>query len=78
MRYHGKITYTIGKSHPDIQYVPDWTEGKFYTVEDEYTFSEDYSKENIMAYIKNDLMLVAGGGYNTDHIHNVMFEIEKV
>lgn len=78
MKYHGKITYTIGKNHPDIQYVPDWREGKFYTTEDEYTFSEDYSKENIITYIKNDLSLVAGGGYNTDHIHNVMFDIEKI
>ena len=33
--------------------------------------------EEAIIYIKHDLKLVAGGGYNTDHIHNVKFEIEK-
>ena len=77
MKYHGKISFTIDKEHPDIKYVKDWTEDKVLTIEDTYTFDGDYSKENIIAYIKNDLSLVAGGGYNTDHIHNIVFEIEK-
>lgn len=77
MKYHGKISFTIDKEHPDIEYVKDWTEGKVLTIEDTYTFNSDYPKESIIAYIKNDLSLVAGGGYNTDHIHNVKFEIEK-
>lgn len=77
MKYHGKISFTIDKGHPDIKYVSDWEEDKVLTIEDTYTFNSDYSKENIIAYIKRDLSLVAGGGYNTDHIHNVTFEIEK-
>lgn len=77
MKYHGKISFTIDKEHPDIEYVKDWTEEKVLTIEDTYTFNSDYAKEDIIAYIKNDLGLVAGGGYNTDHIHNVAFEIEK-
>ena len=75
---HGKITYTIDKTHPDIKCVEDYTEEKIFTFEDTYTFNGDYPMENIKAYIKNDLMLVAGGGYNTDHIHNVKFEIKRV
>lgn len=77
-KYHGKITYTIDKTHPDIKYVADYTEEKIFTFEDTYTFNNDYPTENIKAYIKNDLMLVAGGGYNTEHINNVKFEIKKL
>ena len=33
--------------------------------------------ENIKAYIRNDLMLVAGGGYNTDHIIVEKIEITR-
>ena len=82
-KYHGKITYTIDKTHPDIKYVEDYTEEKIFTFEDTYSFDESLNFEwqeesNIKAYIKKDLMLVAGGGYNTDHIHNVKFEINRV
>lgn len=78
MKYHGKISFTIDKNHPDIKYVPDWTEDKVLTFDDEYTFNDDYAKEDAIIYIKRDLSLVAGGGYNTDHIHNVIFEISKL
>ena len=77
MKYYGKISFTIDKGHSDIKYVPDWKEGKVLTIKDTYIFDGDYTKENIIAYIKNDLSLVAGGGYSTDHIHNVEFEIGK-
>lgn len=77
MKYHGKISFTIDKGHPDIKYVNDWTEDKILTFADTYTFNDDYTEESIIQYIKRDLSLVAGGGYNTDHIHNVTFEIEK-
>lgn len=77
MKYHGKISFTIDKGHPDIKYVNDWTEDKILTFTDTYTFNDDYTEESIVQYIKRDLSLVAGGGYNTDHIHNVTFEIEK-
>lgn len=79
MKYHGKISFIIDKEHPDIKYVPDWEENKVLTVEDIYIFSNryGYSKDYIVDYIKHDLSLVAGGGYNTDHIHNIVFEIEK-
>lgn len=76
--YRGKITYTIDKQHPDIQYVKDWREDKVFTFEDVYTFTtEDITTEQIKSYIKSDLKLVAGGGYDTEHIHNVKFEIKK-
>lgn len=77
MKYYGKISFTMDKDHPDIKYVKDWTENKVLTIEDVYIFNNNYTKEDVIAYIKNDLSLVAGGGYNTDHIHNVVFYIEK-
>ena len=51
--------------------------------DDIYYFSCDlvnikYDYDNIIEYIKRDLMLVAGGGYNAEHIHNVNFEIKQV
>lgn len=79
MKYYGKITYEIDEFHPDVNY---WYKGKVLEYEDTYEFDERlYSPEDhkmFVNYIKKDLKLVAGGGYNTDHIHNVKFEIRKV
>lgn len=77
IKYNAKIFYTIDKNHPDIKYIKDWEENKIYTFEDNYFFTMDYTEEEIIPYIKNDLMLVAGGGYNKNHIHNVNFEIKR-
>lgn len=78
MKYRGKISFTIDREHPDFKYAEDWTVDKIYTFEDVYTFDNDHMEESIVAYIKRDLRLVAGGGYNAEHIHNVTFEIERV
>ena len=76
-KYNGKITFTIDQNHPDIKHVKDWMENKEFTFEDVYTFSEGIPMENIKEYIKRDLTLVAGGGYDSKHIHNVKFDIKK-
>lgn len=75
MKYDGKINFTIDKEHPD--YVENY-ESLTFTFEDTYSFNDDYTEEEAVAFIKRDLSLVAGGGYNTDHIHNVTFEIERI
>ena len=52
-----------------------------YTVDEKHPdieYIDDYTKEEIESYIKRDLRLVAGGGYNSDHIHNVTFDIERI
>ena len=80
MKIHGKITYTVDAAHPDIQYIKDWSADKIYTFEDTYIFDEHYGytfNDDVKLYIKNDLKLVAGGGYDYEHIHNVNFEIEE-
>lgn len=83
MKYYGKITYEIDENHPDVNYVDGgWHKGKVFIYEDTYKFDERlYSPEDhemFVNYIKKDLKLVAGGGYNTDHIHNVKFEIRRI
>ena len=80
VRYRGKINYTMDNKHPDFKCVKDCTEDKVITFEDIYYIDKDYfwSQDEIIDYIKHDLKLVAGGGYNTDHIHNVTFEIKQI
>lgn len=76
MKYRGTISYRITEDHPDRKYFKgDIT--KRLTYSDVYTFKEDVPKEAIVNYIKNDLALVAGGGYNTDHIRDIHFTIKE-
>ncbi len=78
--YKAKISYTIKETHPDKDYVVGgWSPDKVFDFEDKYFFNtNDYSEEEIMAIIKDDLRLVAGGGYNWNHIDNIKFLIEEV
>lgn len=78
MKIHGKISYTVDEGHPDIQYIKDWSENKVLTFEDTYNFNNCYTFDDMEGYVKSDLSLVAGGGYNSEHIHNVKFEISRV
>ena len=83
MKYYGKITYEIDKSHPNVSYViGGWYKGKVFEYEDIYDFNERlYSQDDhdmLVNYIENDLKLVVGGGYSSGHIHNVKFEIYRM
>lgn len=81
VKYRGTIRCTIDHNHPDIKCVDNWTKDKVFEFSDEYTFDydEDYTYNGeYERYIKNDLSLIAGGGYNAEHIHNVTFEIQRV
>ena len=79
MKIYAKITYTIDAGHPDIECIHDWNENKVYTFEDTYIIDDCYTFfDDVEGYVKNDLSLVAGGGYNSKHIHNVKFEIARV
>ena len=70
------IYYTVDSEHPDIQYIKNPSEIQSFT--DVYRFDTDYlgniDRYDMENYAKNDLRLIAGGGYNTEHIHNVTFE----
>lgn len=74
------IYYTVDSEHPDIQYIKNPSEIQSFT--DTYTFDTNYvgnvTRSEMENYAKNDLRLVAGGGYNSKHIHNVSFEFKSV
>lgn len=77
--FKATICYDVDKSHPDIRYIDD--PDKWQEISDRYRFSylewgDDV--EGMIAYMKNDLALIAGGGYNTDHIHKVTYKIVKI
>ena len=83
MKYYGKITYEIDENHPDVNYVAGgWHKGKIFEYEYTYGFDEQLhlpeDHDMFVNYIKKDLKLIAGGGYNTEHIHNVKFEIYRM
>ena len=79
MKIKAKIIYKIDGNHPDIQDLPEkYWYGKTFTYEDTYKFSPDYTYEEAVMLIKSNLKLIAGGGYNYNHIYDVEFEIEEV
>ena len=76
------IYYRMAANHPDLEYVaeghfPD----KIYTFSDIYKFTpssmitEEAEKK---AFIKNDLALVAGGGYRKDTIEVIGYEMQLI
>ena len=80
MDFRTKITYTIDKDHPDYDSLPlDERDGilehsNLYIME-EYYFN---GYEEMIKCIINDLLLIADGGHNSDHVHNVKFEITEI
>ena len=78
IKYYGQINYTVDSEHPDIKYMSDWKEDKVYTFSDVYVFDYPCEIEEVTNYIVHDLKLVAGGGYNSHHIHNLTFDIHQV
>ena len=80
MKINAKISYKVKPTHPDIQDMPEkYWKDKVFTYEDISTFDEDWGwdYESAVARIKQDLKLIAGGGYNSDHIYDVEFTIKK-
>jgi len=74
---YAKITFTIDENHPDFKYVND--PKKELNFIDIYTDKNDYydNYEQFESMVKSDLMVIAGGGYSTDHVNNVKFDIFK-
>lgn len=76
-----KLFCTFDDQHPDWKYLSDEQKRNGETFEDTYTFDHDWwdqdDIESMAAHAKGDLMLIAGGGYDCDHIHNIKFSYEK-
>lgn len=73
--YIATLRYSIDKGHPD--YSESIGEGTMLMSRDTYRIDPKcfYGNDDIESWIKNDLMLMAGGGYNSDHIHDKKFHI---
>lgn len=73
VKVNATIYYTMDRKHPDFQYVKDTKKELSYM--DTYIFDVGMypTKEDRERYMKSDLRLVAGGGYDSKHIHNVKF-----
>lgn len=79
--YKGRIAYKMKPTHPDYNHVVGgYKPGTVITYSDEYHINPEFfsGNESIIRHIKNDLMIVAGGGYNSRHIYDVEFTIERV
>ena len=76
------IYYTVDRNHPDRKYMENQSTKIVRTYTNTYLFdiynprSMMYgaTKEQMESCMKSDLRLVAGGGYDSKHIHNVRFE----
>lgn len=70
------INYTVDGAHPDIKGIRNPKAPQHFT--DLYTVDTDYfySLDELYSYIRRDLAIIAGGGYNADHIHNVTYSFK--
>lgn len=75
------IWYRVKPTHPDITKddIEDGVLDKTLEFTDTYTIDPDnfWCDDHINHYIKHDLALVAGGGYDTDHIYNVKYKLTR-
>ena len=80
MDFRAKITYTIDKNHPDYNLYPIDERDGIFEYSDIYKIDKGHFNgyEEMIEYIIDDLLLIAGGGYNYDHVHNVKFEITEI
>ena len=74
----GTIYYKMAKAHPDIEYIDPMLANNVMVYSDTYQFKSYYDEDFIRNYITNDLKLIAGGGYNFNHIYNITVKIERV
>ena len=80
MKIKAVIKYKIKENHPDIEYVKGWNRDEVYEFEDTYYIDPNFfwGDDHINSYIKHDLALVAGGGYSTDVIEVVKYDLQRV
>lgn len=81
MKYYAEISYTINKDHPlyaEAEKNKDFkTMYGLHKFSDIYDFAEGWDEKEAEHYMKVDLMLIAGGGYQTDGVEEAFFEIRK-
>lgn len=80
--FDAEIKYKMDENHPDISCVKNWRRNRVFKYKDTYSFASYHplyeSEEEMREFIESDLKLVAGGGYNADHIYDVQIKIRPV
>lgn len=87
--FDATITYTVDEQHPDYDCMDEKERTGVMSLSDRYTFDcyERFTnpgghwdiddEEGMKDYALEDMLLIAGGGYNWDHVHNVKFEFKE-
>lgn len=77
--YKAVIKWHVKDTHPDYKECKLDTEEE-YSFDDTYIIDMGYfyGEDDVISYIKRDLALVAGGGYDTEHITGVEYNINRV
>lgn len=77
-KFRATIYYTVNKYHPDYLYIKNPEEEQSFT--DDYTVDMNYFNglDHVKQYIKNDLRVIAGGGYSTAYTYNVRYTFEEL
>lgn len=74
------ISYTVDNEHPDWQYMNEKQQNGINKFSDDYYFDKNYysmsDKDYMIEHAKYDLLLVAGGGYDYEHVHNAKFKFK--
>lgn len=80
MKIKATIKYKMKENHPDLKYVKGWNRDKVFEFEDTYNIDPDsfWCEDSMNSYIRHDMALVAGGGYDTEGIEIVKFNMERV
>lgn len=73
-KLHATINFDTKDNHPDEPGAAGLSYSDTYTIDAERFTGYD----SIQSYIRRDLALVAGGGYDTDTISNVKFNIRSL
>lgn len=89
LKIKATIIYTVDENHPDYKCMNEKQQHGVNSFSDTYVFdmynpiTNPYGywttgdSDQITEYMIRDLSLVAGGGYTTDHIHNLDFKFEQ-
>lgn len=74
IKYQATVTGKAKANHPDCSSNTELEYSDIYTIDTDYFYGGD----DIYNYIKRDMLLVLGGGYDTSTVKNVKFNLNKV
>jgi hypothetical protein len=73
-QYKASIKFDTLNNHPDNKNAKGLYFSDTYSIDHDYFYGYD----DIIQYIKHDIKLVAGGGYKTNTIDNIIIDIARI